>query len=236
MSIGRLLHEFRPLFRMLEEPLTRSPGFGYRSRSLFDDPFFANPREFSRPAVDVTEEGNNYILEADLPGVKKENIEVRVGEGGRSVTIEGKLFSRQQSRAAEASQAENSQETAASSDCKYRQYFISLFSPAELTCLFLSSYRCYPAVCGCQSDFSRTALVGKLAFHTDRLASSSSGQQQYTCEAKRRSAYHHSAQGRRQGQRRYPCPVMDGPPQFLPKSHGRSPLQANLSSSAPLYP
>ena len=41
--------------------------------------------------MDLSEQGDNYIVEAELPGVKKENIEVRVGEGGRSITIEGKI-------------------------------------------------------------------------------------------------------------------------------------------------
>ncbi|KAJ7780652.1 HSP20-like chaperone [Mycena maculata] len=93
MSIARqLLHEFRPFFRMLDEPLTRPVAFG-RSRSLFDDPFFGVARDMLRgPAVDVSEVGNAYVVEAELPGVKKENIEIRVGEGGRSVSIQGKLL------------------------------------------------------------------------------------------------------------------------------------------------
>lgn len=96
MSIRQILHEFRPLFRMLDQPFTRSPAFASRSRTLFDDPFFGfDGPAFLRPAVDVTEQGNKYILEADLPGVKKENLEVRIGDGGRSITIEGKLGSKQ---------------------------------------------------------------------------------------------------------------------------------------------
>ncbi|THH27987.1 hypothetical protein EUX98_g6200 [Antrodiella citrinella] len=91
----QFLHEFRPLFRLLEEPFGRSPAFypHARTRSLLDDPFFHSPASL-RPAVDVTEEGNNYVVEAELPGVKKENVEVRIGDGGRSVTIEGKVVSR----------------------------------------------------------------------------------------------------------------------------------------------
>lgn len=93
MSITRqLLNEFRPLFRMLEEPLGRRFGaFGVPSRSILDDPFFNAPR-FARPAVDVSEDGNQYIVETELPGVKKEDVEVRIGDGGRSVTIEGKII------------------------------------------------------------------------------------------------------------------------------------------------
>ncbi|KAH8104553.1 HSP20-like chaperone [Cristinia sonorae] len=96
MSLTRqLLHDIRPLFRLLEEPFGRSPAFlpYSRTRSLLDDPFFHSPAAL-RPAVDVTEEGNNYIVEAELPGVKKENVEVRIGDGGRSVTIEGRIVNR----------------------------------------------------------------------------------------------------------------------------------------------
>ena len=95
MSIARqLLHDMRPLFRVLEEPFGRSAGYyGLPHRSFFDDPFF-QPSNLLRPSIDVTEEGHNYLVEADLPGVKKENVEVRIGDGGHSVTIEGKVFRR----------------------------------------------------------------------------------------------------------------------------------------------
>jgi HSP20 family molecular chaperone IbpA len=98
MSIARqFLREFRPLIRVLEEPFSRSPSYfnAHPARSLFDDPFFGfqSPNAL-RPPVDVTEEGNSYIVEAELPGVKKENLEVRIGDGGRSVTIEGKIMGR----------------------------------------------------------------------------------------------------------------------------------------------
>jgi len=93
MSLTRsLFNEFRPFFRMLEEPLTRpfpvlAPRF---NRHFIDHPFWSESA-WPRPAVDLSEEGNNYIVEAELPGVKKENVEVRVGDGGRSITIEGKI-------------------------------------------------------------------------------------------------------------------------------------------------
>lgn len=78
---------------MLDEPL-RSPAFyggAYPAlRSMFDEPFFQYPTSL-RPAVDVSEQGDHFVVEAELPGVKKENVQVRVGDGGRSVTIEGKV-------------------------------------------------------------------------------------------------------------------------------------------------
>lgn len=96
MSIARqLLHEIRPFFRMLEEPFGRSSVAPmYQQRTLFDDPFFPFPATI-RPSVDVTEEGDKYIIEADLPGVKKECVDIRIGNAGRSVTIQGKTSSRQ---------------------------------------------------------------------------------------------------------------------------------------------
>jgi len=95
MSLTRqLLHDIRPLFRVLEEPFGRSANYyGLPTRSFLDEPFF-QPSNALRPSIDVTEEGNSFVVEADLPGVKKENVEVRIGDGGRSLTIEGKIFRR----------------------------------------------------------------------------------------------------------------------------------------------
>ncbi|KAG6830021.1 hypothetical protein H0H92_002549 [Tricholoma furcatifolium] len=103
MSISRQSRQlFRDLFRMLDEPLMR-PGFPsyfggldhLHRPSLFDS-------NFSRPALDVREEGNKYILEAELPGVRKDNIQVRIGDGGQSVTIEGRVVERSERRSEEA--------------------------------------------------------------------------------------------------------------------------------------
>ncbi len=89
MSLTRqFFRELGPLFRMLEQPFGRTPAFyGPRHWNRFD-PF----QEIEvRPSIDVTEQGNKYVLDAELPGVNKGNIEIRVGDGGRSITIEGKV-------------------------------------------------------------------------------------------------------------------------------------------------
>lgn len=97
MSIARqIFREFRPLFRMLEEPFGRTPAyFPHALRSRDRDNFLTDPfaglNMLASPAVDVTEKGNKYIIEADIPGVSKDNLQVRVGDGNQSITIEGKV-------------------------------------------------------------------------------------------------------------------------------------------------
>jgi len=102
MSLSR---QFRPLFRLLDEPFGRhypstnavsrnSPSFG----AFFNDPFFnRSDFEMNLPAVDLTEHANEFVVEAELPGVKKENVEIRIGDGGQSLTIEGKSLVRSSS-------------------------------------------------------------------------------------------------------------------------------------------
>lgn len=95
MSIAlQLLNEFRPLFHMLEDPrdprARASPSFSSRYNSLSS----------VRPALDVSEEGNNYVVEVELPGVPKENVDVRIGDHGHSLTIEGKVTNRRTTAAA----------------------------------------------------------------------------------------------------------------------------------------
>lgn len=62
-------------------------------QEFFNDPFFRHGSAFGS-GLHLSEEKNEYIVEAALPGVKKENLDVRVGDGGRNVIIEGKVFRR----------------------------------------------------------------------------------------------------------------------------------------------
>ena len=118
MSLARhFFRELRPLFRMLEEPLGRSPSYmggRFPPREFFDDPFFNSP-SLLRPAVDVSEQGDKYVVEAELPGVKKENVNVRIGDGGRTLTIEGKVFSRSGEQPQQAQTVDASSSAAGSS-------------------------------------------------------------------------------------------------------------------------
>lgn len=100
MSLTRqIFRELGPLFRMLEQPFGHSPTF-YNSRlwNRFQDIEV-------RPFVDVAEQGNKYTLDAELPGVNKENVEIRVGDGGRSITIEGKVVEKSRNNSPQVSAA-----------------------------------------------------------------------------------------------------------------------------------
>ncbi|MBI5923122.1 MAG: Hsp20/alpha crystallin family protein [Betaproteobacteria bacterium] len=65
----------------------------------FDDffrGFFVRPVEFGTPAesptikVDVKEIGNDYLVHAELPGIKKEDIHVNINDGMISISAERK--------------------------------------------------------------------------------------------------------------------------------------------------
>ncbi|TBU62335.1 HSP20-like chaperone [Dichomitus squalens] len=157
MSLSRqFFRELRPFFRMLEEPFGRSPAYwnGNRhpTRGFFEDPFFASPSSALRPAIDVHEQGDNYIVEAELPGVKKENVSVRIGDGGRSLTIEGKVFRRSPETAPQQdSQAQGTTESATSSTSTSDSTAVAT-KPEETA---ISTERLFTGT----SSFTRTVLL-----------------------------------------------------------------------------
>ncbi|MDO4547440.1 MAG: Hsp20/alpha crystallin family protein [Clostridia bacterium] len=64
-----------------------------RSDFSFDDffrPFFMDtPRgETNSIRVDVKDEGDHYILEADMPGIKKEDVSIEVDDGMLTISAE----------------------------------------------------------------------------------------------------------------------------------------------------
>ncbi|KAG8909873.1 hypothetical protein FRC00_009289 [Tulasnella sp. 408] len=102
MSLTRsLLNEFRPFFRLLDDPFYAT-----------GDPFSVVPRQqqserdrdalqhhlwdpnrngpiIRSPHVHLNDEEGKYVVEAELPGIKKENLDVSIGDNGRSLTIKG---------------------------------------------------------------------------------------------------------------------------------------------------
>lgn len=112
MSFSDLFPEptISPFFSVVDEPIYHShyhqprrlQNYNHRDRhpsalarrtpSLLADPFF-NARALRRrmqrlrtPAVEINEdeEGRSYLVEVELPGVKREDVDVRIGrrEGG----------------------------------------------------------------------------------------------------------------------------------------------------------
>ncbi|KIO30266.1 hypothetical protein M407DRAFT_20730, partial [Tulasnella calospora MUT 4182] len=41
------------------------------------------------PNVHLSDEGDHYVVEAEVPGIRKENLDVSIGDNGRSLTIRG---------------------------------------------------------------------------------------------------------------------------------------------------
>lgn len=52
---------------------------------MFSDPFFER-KESRLMKTDIKEKGNNYIIEVDLPGYEKENLEIEIENGYLKVT------------------------------------------------------------------------------------------------------------------------------------------------------
>jgi HSP20 family molecular chaperone IbpA len=110
MSLSRqIFREFRPIFRMLDEPFNVHyyPSAVGRLRGRgWEDPIFGGALSSAHVPVDISEDGNHYIIEAELPGIKRENVDVRVEDGGQMVTIEGRIV--QSSARSAPESAENS--------------------------------------------------------------------------------------------------------------------------------
>ncbi|KAJ1307647.1 hypothetical protein OPQ81_001741 [Rhizoctonia solani] len=77
MSLSRsFFNDFYPLFRLVEDPRYESPA----ARST---------QQERQAVVDVSEEEKEYVLRAELPGVQKKDLDIQIGNDGRSLTIEG---------------------------------------------------------------------------------------------------------------------------------------------------
>jgi HSP20 family molecular chaperone IbpA len=96
MSLTRsLLNDFRPLFRLLEEPL-HAPNFT-RLRHNAWQPLVVQ----RQTPVEFSEEGDEVVVRAEVPGVQKEHLDVRLGNDGQSLTIEGRVRRASQARVEE---------------------------------------------------------------------------------------------------------------------------------------
>ncbi|KAG8817484.1 hypothetical protein FRC17_011212 [Serendipita sp. 399] len=95
---------FNDYSRMFDDPFSIEPsyaGLGHTDRRRrhhqrqHQHPFFDTLIWSSQPSLHLTEdEDGSYVVEAEVPGVKKENLELKVGDGGRSLTLSGKVVRR----------------------------------------------------------------------------------------------------------------------------------------------
>ncbi|KAG8860266.1 hypothetical protein FRB91_004054 [Serendipita sp. 411] len=59
-------------------------------------------------SLDMVDKGDTFSIEADLPGVKKENLNVRIGDNGRSLVIEGSIGKKSDEQKAQTSTDQSS--------------------------------------------------------------------------------------------------------------------------------
>ncbi|KAG9048781.1 hypothetical protein FS837_012068 [Tulasnella sp. UAMH 9824] len=96
MSLTRaLFNEFRPVLHMLDDPFFAGPFSIVPQRhnsqvNNTDSPWSKITRT---PHVHLSDEADKFVIEAEVPGVPKENLDVSIGDNGRSVTIKGNTFS-----------------------------------------------------------------------------------------------------------------------------------------------
>ena len=91
MSLSRFFRH-NGVFR---DPFFRDPFFAGHRGQHFNEPLLSLILESAPPQlpVDLSEQGDTYLIETELPGFKKENIDIKIGDGGRSVTVSGNLAS-----------------------------------------------------------------------------------------------------------------------------------------------
>ncbi|KAG8899392.1 hypothetical protein FRC00_001485 [Tulasnella sp. 408] len=99
MSLTRaLFNEFRPVLHMLDDPFFADP-FSivpqrHNSQTSSSNSQVSPWNKIARtPHVHLNDEPDKFVIEAEVPGVPKENLDVSIGDNGRSVTIKGNTFS-----------------------------------------------------------------------------------------------------------------------------------------------
>lgn len=65
----------------------------FRSNAVqrYDDGSNPTSSDYSTrtPNVHLSDEGDHYVVEAEVPGIRRENLDVSIGDNGRSLTIRG---------------------------------------------------------------------------------------------------------------------------------------------------
>ncbi|KAH7334870.1 HSP20-like chaperone [Rhizoctonia solani] len=96
MSLTRnFFGDFEPLFRLVEDP------------RAYSHPRQAANNHQRQAVAELSEEDKGFIVRAELPGVQKQDLDIHVGNDGRSLTIEGRVHRTNKSQATES--AENNE-------------------------------------------------------------------------------------------------------------------------------
>ncbi|CAB5310584.1 unnamed protein product [Rhizophagus irregularis] len=72
-----LANDIGRAFSLLDEPL-----FNVARRFPASFPTLSDQQSFFRPSVDVLENDKNYVIEAEVPGMKKEDLSVEFLDDG----------------------------------------------------------------------------------------------------------------------------------------------------------
>ncbi|KAB5592069.1 hypothetical protein CTheo_4521 [Ceratobasidium theobromae] len=84
MSLTRIFfNDFEPLFRLVEDP---------RSSTAYSRQENGTDYVHRQAVTELSEEGNEYVVRAEVPGVQKQDLDIHVGNDGRSVTIQGRVY------------------------------------------------------------------------------------------------------------------------------------------------
>ncbi|MCL2030501.1 MAG: Hsp20 family protein [Oscillospiraceae bacterium] len=79
------------LMRIYNRGISPSSLFDTMLNDFFNDPFFTSSREVSGPGgafrVDIRENGEAYIVDADLPGVPREAVSLDLNEGVLTIDV-----------------------------------------------------------------------------------------------------------------------------------------------------
>jgi HSP20 family protein len=81
------------IFRIIEEQMRRSLE---NARRIFEDYEIEEYPGFKTPLADIVDEGDRYIIEVEIPGVKKEDIEVYTYDNKLEIIAKRKLERREE--------------------------------------------------------------------------------------------------------------------------------------------
>ncbi|KAJ1306163.1 hypothetical protein OPQ81_010874 [Rhizoctonia solani] len=94
MSLTRsFFGDFEPLFRLVEDP------------RAYSHPRQAANHNQRQAVTELSEEEKGFVVRAELPGVQKQDLDIHIGNDGRSLTIEGRVHRTNKPQSKESSES-----------------------------------------------------------------------------------------------------------------------------------